>query len=119
MNSVNLIGRLTKDSEMRFTPNKGTAVTSFTIAVNNPYKKDESDFIRCYAFGKTAEVIAQHTAKGHRVAITGHIKTSSYDAQDGIKRYATDIVVDRFEFLEKSTKSKNDMTPVDDGDIPF
>lgn len=99
MNKVVLIGRLTKDPEMRFAAGSGTAVTRFTIAVNRPFKKDETDFINCVAFGKTAETIANYLTKGRQIAISGSIRTGSYDAQDGTKRYTTDVAVDSFEFI--------------------
>ncbi|MCH1962980.1 single-stranded DNA-binding protein [Clostridium perfringens] len=126
MNKVVLVGRLTKDPELRFTANKGTAVTRFTLAVNRDYKKEdgtqEADFINCIAYSKRAEVIAQYLTKGKRFSIAGSIRTGSYDAQDGTRRYTTYVVVDGFDFIDSSNGQNNfndDMTPVDDGDIPF
>lgn len=153
MNKVILIGRLTKDPELNFAAGSGTAVTRFSLAVTRPFKKEETDFINCIAFGKTGETIAQYLTKGRQLAVTGSIRTGSYDAKDGTKRYTTDIVVDSFEFIgsgnnggagrdqgsynngygssntgsDYSNSSNNfggmnfeeDMTPVDDGDMPF
>ncbi|XZK26379.1 single-stranded DNA-binding protein [Clostridium perfringens] len=129
MNKVVLVGRLTKDPELRFTANKGTAVTRFTLAVNRDYKKEdgtqEADFINCIAYSKRAEVIAQYLTKGKRFSIAGSIRTGSYDAQDGTRRYTTYVVVDGFDFIDSSGSKVNndnfndDMIPVDDGDIPF
>ncbi|EOU1603926.1 single-stranded DNA-binding protein [Clostridium perfringens] len=129
MNKVVLVGRLTKDPELRFTANKGTAVTRFTLAVNRDYKKEdgtqEADFINCIAYSKRAEVIAQYLTKGKRFSIAGSIRTGSYDAQDGTRRYTTYVVVDGFDFIDSSDSKvnndnfNNDMIPVDDGDIPF
>lgn len=131
MNKVMLIGRLTRDPELNFAAGSGTAVTRFSLAVKRPFKKDESDFINCVAFGKTGETIAQYITKGRQLAVTGSIRTGSYDAKDGSKRYTTDIIVDSFEFLgngqghnqnNSSNQDNNfdeDMTPVDDGDMPF
>ena len=99
MNKVILIGRLTKDPELNFAAGSGTAVTIFSLAVTRPFKKDETDFINCIAFGKTGETIAQYLTKGRQLAVTGSIRTGSYDAKDGTKRYTTDIVVDSFEFI--------------------
>ena len=99
MNKVILIGRLTKDPELNFAAGSGTAVTRFSLAVTRPFKKDETDFINCIAFGKTGETIAQYLTKGRQLAVTGSIRTGSYDAKDGTKRYTTDIVVDSFEFI--------------------
>ncbi|MGN1029761.1 MAG: single-stranded DNA-binding protein [Bacilli bacterium] len=136
MNKVVLIGNLTKDPELNFTAGSGTAVARFTVAVAR-MKKGESDFINCISFGKTAETIAQYFFKGSKIALEGHIQTGSYDAKDGTKRYTTDVIVDRFEFVgnnkndNQSGVSNNfnqdsnfgsfeaDITPVDDGDMPF
>lgn len=146
MNKVILLGRLTKDPELRFAAGSGNAVTRFSVAVTRQFKRDEADFINCVAFGKQAETIAQYLTKGSQIAITGNIRTGSYDAQDGSKRYTTDVVVESFEFVggksgnsagsfnndfggNNSDYSKpandpfggfdDDMTPVDDGDMPF
>lgn len=141
MNKVVLIGRLTKDPELRFAAGSGTAVCRFTVAINRQFKKDETDFINCVAFGKTAETISQYLRKGRQIAVTGSIRTGSYDAKDGTKRYTTDVAVDSFEFIgskdsgssdsENSTQPSHnnnnyeelsyndDITPVDDGDMPF
>lgn len=136
MNKVVLIGNLTKDVDLSFTANSGMAVGRFTLAVNR-MKKGESDFPNCISFGKTAETIAQYFFKGSKIAIEGHIQTGSYDAKDGTKRYTTDVIVDRFEFVGSSKNDnqgsnsfnqdsnfgnmnfEEDMTPVDDGDMPF
>lgn len=147
MNKVILIGRLTKDPELRFAAGTGNAVTRFSLAVTRQFKRDEADFINCVAFGKQAETIAQYLTKGSQIAVTGNIRTGSYDAQDGSKRYTTDVAVETFEFVgskggnntesynngfsgnnsDNSQKSNDsfgsgfddDMTPVDDGDMPF
>lgn len=129
MNKVVLVGRLTKDPELRFTANKGTAVTRFILAVNRDFKKEdgtqEADFINCIAYSKRAEVIAQYLTKGKRFSIAGSIRTGSYDAQDGTRRYTTYVVVDGFDFIDSSDSKVNndnfndDMILVDDGDIPF
>ncbi|HAT4306731.1 TPA: single-stranded DNA-binding protein [Clostridium perfringens] len=129
MNKVVLVGRLTKDPELRFTANKGTAVTRFILAVNRDFKKEdgtqEADFINCIAYSKRSEVIAQYLTKGKRFSIAGSIRTGSYDAQDGTRRYTTYVVVDGFDFIDSSDSKVNndnfndDMIPVDDGDIPF
>ena len=133
MNKVILIGRLTKDPDLRFA-SSGTAVTRFTVAVNRQMKRDEADFINCIAFGKAGEAIAQYLTKGRQIAISGNIRTGSYNAKDGTKRYTTDVVVETFEFINNGKKdevnngmensfdnsnSYEDMMPMDDGDIPF
>ena len=136
MNKVILIGRLTKDPELRYAAGSGTAVTRFTIAVNRQFKKDEADFINCVAWNKTAETIAQYFTKGRPIAIVGHMQTGSYDAQDGTKRYTTDVAVESFEFVGSNGQANNqgsnnadafsefggfdDVAPADDmGDCPF
>ena len=124
MNKVVLVGRLTKDPELRYAAGSGIPTSRFTVAVNR-MKKDEADFINCVAFNKTAETIANYLVKGRKIAIAGRIQTDSYTAQDGTKRYTTDVVVETFEFCDsnKSNSSNNsiddDVTPVDDGDMPF
>ena len=132
MNKVILIGRLTKDPELRFTAGSGMAVSRFTVAVNRQFKKDETDFINCVAFGKTAETISQYLTKGRQMAVIGSIRTGSYDAQDGTKRYTTDVAVESFEFIGNNGQANtqgnssddafgayDDITPVDDGEMPF
>lgn len=124
MNKVVLVGRLTKDPELRYAAGSDTAVCKFTLAVNR-MKKDEADFINCVAFNKTAETIANYLVKGRKIAIAGRIQTNSYTSDDGTKRYTTDVVVETFEFCDsnKSNSSNNsiddDVTPVDDEDMPF
>lgn len=146
MNKVVLVGRLVRDPELRFAAGSGNAVSRFTVAVNRQFKKDETDFIGCVAFGKTAEIISQYFTKGKQIAVSGSIRTGSYDAQDGTKRYTTDVAVDSFDFIDSSNggnrdnadsfnsnsdysapandpfsgaKFNDDITPVDDGDMPF
>ncbi|CUO43416.1 MULTISPECIES: single-stranded DNA-binding protein [Clostridium] len=138
MNKVVLIGRLTKDPELRYTPGNGVAVCRFTLAINRLFKKDETDFINCIAFNKQGEAIAQYVTKGRQLAVIGNIRTGSYDGQDGIKRYTTDILVESFEFIGNSnngnvnTNNQNNdywnmstdngfgvEEPIDDGDMPF
>ena len=122
-----LIGRLTKDPDLSYAAGTGTAVCRFTLAVNRLFKRGKTDFIRCVAFNKTAETIERYLTKGRQIAIAGRIQTGSYEAQDGTKRYTTDVVVETFEFIGNNQNSgqsqnynfDNDMTPVDDGDIPF
>ena len=132
INSVNLIGRLTKDVDLRFASGSGTTIAKFTLAVPREFKKDETDFINCVAFGKAAETINQYVTKGRQFAVTGRIQTGSYDAQDGTKRYTTDVIVNGFTFVDSnnganqnndnannSNNVPDDVTPVNDGDMPF
>ena len=107
MNKVFLIGRLTKDVELRYTKDN-TAVGTFTLAVNKPYKNMDgnydADFINCVVWLK-AETLSKYSNKGDLVAVEGRIQTRNYENEDGKKVYITEVVVDRFEFLQ-SKKSK-------------
>ena len=102
MNKAILIGRLTRDPEMRTTAS-GTAATTFTVAVTRTFANQngerEADFINCVAWRKQAENIAKYCQKGSQVAVEGRIQTRSYDAQDGTKRYVTEIIADNVTFL--------------------
>jgi single-strand DNA-binding protein len=126
MNKWAGLGNLTKDPELSYTPGKGTPVCKFTLAVRRD--KENSDFIPCVAWNKNAELIASSFMKGSKIAVTGSIKTGSYDAKDGSKRYTTEVWIETFEFVEKNQQGSvnkpsnsfdNDMIPVDDGIIPF
>ena len=133
MNKVVLIGRLTKNPELRFTPGTGLAVSTFTIAVDRKGKKEgkqEADFIPIVVWGKQGEAAANNLSKGRLVGISGRIQTRNYEGKDGIRRYVTEIVADEVKFLEKKNDVSNDTLdsnyddgwndPVEDGDeIPF
>lgn len=102
MNSVNIIGRLTKDPEIRYTRDQ-TAVATFTVAIDRPVssgQEKKTDFPRVTAFGRTAENCEKFLAKGRLVGIQGRIQTGSYTNKDGATVYTTDVVADRVEFLE-------------------
>lgn len=122
-----LIGRLTKDPELKYAPGSGTAVTTITLAVDRRVSKDkekEADFIPVVIWGKSAEATAQYTGKGKLIAISGRIQTRSYDHKDGYKVYVTEVVAEDVQFLEwgNSSKQEDDFQPVDIGDgsdIPF
>ena len=100
MNSTQLLGRLTKDPELKYGAS-GTAFCKFTLAVNRAFKKDETDFINCTAFGKAAETIAEYVHKGDQFAVTGRIQVDDYE-KDGEKRYSTGIMVEGFTFISKA-----------------
>lgn len=106
MNKVILIGRLTRDVEMRYSANNN-AIARYTLAVNRQFKNSdqEADFLPCIAFGKTAELAGNYLSKGMRIAVEGRIQTGSYTNREGQKIYTTEIVVDRQEFLEKKASS--------------
>lgn len=106
MNKITLIGRLTTDLSLRYVPTTGKAVANFTLAVPRKYDRDKADFLRCTIFGKGAEILAEHTVKGHRLAIDGSVQTGSYQASDGTTKYTCDVIVDNFTFLEGKKDSK-------------
>lgn len=125
MNNVNIIGRLTKDVNVRAT-NSGTSVASFTVAVDRGKDKDGNDrgadFISCIAFGRTADNLERFSGKGLRVAVTGHIQTGSYE-KDGGKVYTTDVIADRLEFIDWKHSNGQQEAPSGfmamDEDVPF
>lgn len=108
MNRAMLIGRLTKDPELRYTQS-GNAVASFTLAVDRPFKNQqgdrEADFIPVVVWRKAAENCANYLTKGSQAGVEGRIQVRSYEAQDGTKRWVTEIVADYVHFL--STKSQS------------
>lgn len=103
MNQVILIGRLTKDPEIKATQN-GKEVCSFTVAVDRRFKnasgEREADFISCVAWEQRAKLLGQYCQKGSRIGIVGNIQTRSYDDKDGKKVYVTEVIVDQIEFVD-------------------
>ncbi|WP_407372345.1 single-stranded DNA-binding protein [Carnobacterium sp.] len=103
INYVVLVGRLTKDADLKFTGN-GSAVASFTLAVNRSYKKEnenqKADFVNCVVWRKTAEALANHTSKGSLIGVEGRIQTRSYDNNQGQRVYVTEVVAEEVTFLE-------------------
>ena len=107
MNNVTLVGRLTKDPELRYTSGENsTAVANFTVAINRQGKEDKADFPRCIAFGKTAEFVDRYFHKGKLIGLTGRIQTGSYKREDGSTVWATDVIAERVEFI--GGKSEDD-----------
>lgn len=108
MNQVVLIGRLTRDPELRFIPNSGTAVARFSIAVNREYSKDkEADFFNIVVWGKPAENCANFLKKGRLVAINGGMRNNNYEDKNGVKHYNIEVVANRVEFLEWGDRNEN------------
>ena len=102
MNKVILLGRLTKDPEVRYTQNN-TIFTTFNVAVRKRFKTeegDDADFINVIAWSKTAEFVSMYFKKGMQIALSGRLQTRSYDANDGTKRYVTEVVAEEVEFVE-------------------
>ena len=128
MNTWVGIGRLTRDPEVRYTQS-GKACAKFTLAIDRRRSGDDKqqvDFIQCVAWEKTAEVISQYCTKGKKIAVEGRIQTRSYDANDGTKRYVTEVVVNSMEFCDSKGGGASTTnggayagTPVPDDDIPF
>lgn len=129
MNKSILIGRLTNDANLSYVGEKQTAKATFNLAVNDGYGENaKAYYIPIVVWGKSAESVANYTRKGSKVGIFGKIVTRSYDAQ-GVKKYITEVVaepVGGVEFLDNKSASSNentkfneDITPVDNGDMPF
>ena len=100
LNSVTLIGRMTRDPELRYTTN-GTAVCKFTLAVNRRFNKEQTDFIDCVCWKGLAENVANYTGKGSLVAVHGSIVTGSFETQDGQKRKTFEVNCDQVVFLNR------------------
>lgn len=112
INNVVLVGRLTKDPDLKYT-GSGTAVATFTLAVNRNFTNQsgerEADFINCVIWRKSAETLANYAKKGVLIGVTGRIQTRSYDNQQGQKVYVTEVIADNFQLLEskKADSSQN------------
>lgn len=130
MNNVCLIGNVTRDLELRRVGE--TKNTRFTLAVARKFKKDESDFINCIAWGKQAETLCEYVKKGHKISVVGNIRTGSY-VKDERTIYTTDVIVESFGFLGRknsnidaekddiNSKQENfdELTPVEEDGMPF
>lgn len=119
MNKVILIGRLTAEPETRYTESsQPMAISKFRLAVDRPIKKEgepQADFIKCIAFGKTAEFVEKYLRKGTKIALEGSWRTGSY-TKDGATHYTNDCVIDRMEFVESKKDSAPQAQPSDAGD---
>ena len=117
MNKVELVARLCRDPEVRYSQGDNTsAVARFSVAANRRFKNAEgnydADFINCVAFGKTAEFIEKYFKKGMAIGISGRIQTGNYTNKDGVKVYTTDVVAEEVEFVEsKNSNASTDNTP--------
>ncbi|QBZ69498.1 single-stranded DNA-binding protein [Enterococcus phage vB_EfaP_Efmus1] len=118
MNSVTLLGRITKDFDGTYSQ-KGNLIARTSLAINRP--TEGVDFINITAFNKTAENLGKHVKKGERVLIQGHIQTGSYQNKEGKTIYTTEVIVDRFEFIEASKKQEQKPQVIDitADDLPF
>lgn len=116
MNKVILMGRLTKDPEVRYT-NGGKTIGSFSIAVDRRFKSEgqpEADFFTCVTFGKQAEFVEKYLKKGTKILLGGQIQNNNYE-KDGVKHYNTQIVVDEIEFAESKRSQSEESSSKDDG----
>ncbi len=124
LNKILLLGRLVADPELRYTAT-GKAVAQFTLAVDRPFAgqdgKKEADFIPVILWGKTAEAAANYSFKGQRLLVEGRLQIRSYEAKDGSKRWATEVIGNSIEFIEKKESSSFDAmgTQVLDEELPF
>ena len=127
MNKIILIGRLTKDPDLRYTQN-GKAVCSFTLAVDRPYtnqEEKEADFINIVVWNKSGENAAKYLTKGRQAAVEGRLQIRTYDGEDGKKRWVTEVVADRVEFIggagaqKQEDETFGEEVDFDEGDVPF
>ncbi|CRS95978.1 TPA: single-stranded DNA-binding protein [Streptococcus equi subsp. zooepidemicus] len=129
INNVVLVGRMTKDAELRYTPSQ-VAVATFTLAVNRAFKSQngerEADFINCVIWRQQAENLANWAKKGVLIGITGRIQTRNYENQQGQRVYVTEVVADNFKMLEyrqqqqqEDSFDNNNPMDIQDDDLPF
>ena len=139
MNKVILMGRLTRDPEVRYTQgDNAMAIARYSLAVDRRFKRDgepDADFINCVAFGKAGEFAEKYLKKGTKIAVVGRIQTGSYTNKDGQKVYTTDVVVEEQEFAESKNSGSSDNNQsapankdmgfmnipdgIDDSELPF
>ncbi|HHX77905.1 MAG TPA: single-stranded DNA-binding protein [Firmicutes bacterium] len=133
MNKAILIGRLTRDPELRYTPANGIPVATFTLAVNRPFTNQqgerEADFIPIVVWRKQAENCANYLSKGSQVALEGRIQVRSYEDKDGQRRWVTEVVADTVSFLDKKGEKmgqkdtfddiKGEEIQISEDDVPF
>lgn len=131
MNKVVLIGRLTRDPEVRYTTNNNTLVCSFSLAVNRRFKSEgqpDADFINIVAWNKTGEFCSKYFVKGQQVAVCGRLQTRNYDDKDGKKVYVTEVIAEEVNFADSkkdaplsggTTTSEGFMQIEEDSNLPF
>ena len=123
MNKVILMGRLTRDPDVRYTAGDNpTAIGRYTLAVDRRYKREgeaTADFINCVAFGKQGEFAEKYFRQGTKVLVTGRIQTGSYTNRDGVKVYTTDVVVEEQEFAESKKEEKKPQKKIEEDENGF
>ena len=127
MNKVVILGRLTKDPEVRYTPSQ-KVVASFTLAVDRPFLNHqgqrEADFIPVVVWGKAAELVGNSCGKGHRLLVEGRLQIRNFDGKDGTKHWVTEVIANSVEFIERKSDAQPKMTNIGkevpfDEDVPF
>ena len=122
MNSIVLLGRMTKDAEVRYT-STGKVVASFSLAVDRPYTgedgKHEADFINCVIWGKSAETLGKSVHKGQRILLEGRLQIRQYTDKNGNKRTAAEVVAERFEFIERKEQTETQGMETFGQQMPF
>ena len=135
LNRVALVGRLTRDPEIRYTADNQTPIAKFSIAVDRTYKREgqpTADFLPIVVFGRSADNCGKYLSKGRLVAVSGRLQTRSWDDQDGKRRYITEVIADEVDFLDRGSDTKgqgsegisdsdfSDFRPVEEeDDLPF
>ena len=121
MNKVILMGRLTKDPEVRYTQTNNTQVTSFTLAVARRFKQEgqaDADFINIVAWSKTAEFASKYFKKGQQVGVIGRIQTRNYDDQEGKKHYITEVIAEEVYFADSKKEESKEIQTQEQFEIP-
>ena len=114
MNKVEILGRLTKDPEVRFTNNTNTKVVNFTLAVNRRFKKEgepEADFINCVAWKSQADILDKYVKKGRQIAVVGRIQTSTYKDENNSNKYKTEVIVEEVYFADSKKEETKEEEP--------
>ena len=128
MNKAIILGRLTKDPEVRFTNNTNTKVVNFTLAVNRIFKKEgepEADFINCVAWKSQADILDKYVKKGRQIAVVGRIQTSTYKDENNSNKYKTEVIAEEIYFADSKKEESNEDEPEqqefigDIDDLPF
>lgn len=122
MNNVNLVGRVTKDIELKVSRCGSKVYTYFTLAVNRYAGREKgqvTDFIDIVAFDKQAETLSKYVFKGDKIAINGRLDTGSYEGADGAKKYFSKVILDDFSFMGNKSDKKAEIMSIDSAEVPF
>jgi single-strand DNA-binding protein len=112
INNVTLVGRLTRDPEIKHLPNSNTSVVNYTLAIDNPFRKDAdgntvADFINCVTFGNQAENLVKFKRKGNLLGVTGRIQTRTWNDAEGNKKYATEVITNSVDYIVNENKNQS------------